>query len=507
MASGVAVAPCTRQAWRGRVDSRSLLAVLVDLPALRKHLETLRALGHWPSESVERFGRTLASSDAWGLVHINPLRFAERADLAPEATVDLFVHGVKVGLFDLVWSCVCVFCGAIEYRYDTIDRIPRDSFHCTRCEADIASWLDERVEVSFSVHASIARARIDPFADLASYLRYFTTADVVHDPENAAYIAAQIYDHCLLPAETSAELTLRLAPGRSLRLVSFDRHAQLALVVDPEAPPGQPLAVDLLNAGFTTEELRVAPGEHRLRLHNRAPEATGILVLDNDTADFRHHIEHRRARVGPFLSGNGLLCTESFRRLFRVQSLDEELVLNVRHVAFLFSDLKASTALYQQVGDVSAYALVRDHFRELFKVTESSGGTVVKTMGDAIMAAFTTPALATRAALRMFERIGELNKRRAEHTPALSLRIGVHAGPAIVIHTDGRLDYFGQVVNLAARLESFAEPGSLCLAAAVAETPEVAAILNDAQARREPMSVAVRGLGGELTIERVTPAP
>jgi class 3 adenylate cyclase len=386
--------------------------------------------------------------------------------------------------------------------------IPRDSFHCTRCEADIASWLDERVEVSFSVHASIARARIDPFADLASYLRYFTTADVVHDPENAAYIAAQIYDHCLLPAETSAELTLRLAPGRSLRLVSFDRHAQLALVVDPEAPPGQPLAVDLLNAGFTTEELRVAPGEHRLRLHNRAPEATGILVLDNDTADFRHHIEHRRARVGPFLSGNGLLCTESFRRLFRVQSLDEELVLNVRHVAFLFSDLKASTALYQQVGDVSAYALVRDHFRELFKVTESAGGNGGQDHGRRDHGRVHDPCAghARGPADVRADRRAQQEARRA-HPPALSLRIGVHAGPAIVIHTDGRLDYFGQVVNLAARLESFAEPGSLCLAAAVAETPEVAAILNDAQARREPMSVAVRGLGGELTIERVTPAP
>lgn len=274
--------------------------MLVDPSLMQKRLEALSVADRWAPETLARFGRALAAADVWGLLRINPLRFAEREGLEPEATVDIFIHGVKVGLFDLVWSTVCVFCGAVEYTYDTIDRVPSRSFHCTRCEADIASWLDERVEVSFSVHPSIARAQVDPYSDLASYLRHFTSADVVHAPETAAYVAATTRDHRLVPGGSSAELTLHLAPGESRRLVSFDRHAHLVILADTEGPQGRELDVDLAAAGFTIEELRAAPGELRLRLHNRASTATGILVLDGPAADFRDHIEHRRARVQPF---------------------------------------------------------------------------------------------------------------------------------------------------------------------------------------------------------------
>jgi class 3 adenylate cyclase len=469
----------------------------VDPTTMEHRLEALRAFERWPAAEVDRFGRALASADAWALFRINPLHFAERENFDPQMAVDLFVRGAKVGLFDLVWSCVCVFCGAIEYTYDSIDRVPNRSFHCTRCDADIGTWLDERVEVSFSIHASVAELALDPFENFASYERYFTSPSVVHRADTAQYLADIEFGRVLLPADGRGQIDVTLAPGASLRLFSFDRHAHLLLRADESVSTDRrELEVDVLSHAFGCETTVVAAGPLRLRLFNRAPEPTGVMVLDGDVEAYHHQLQSSRASMRPFLSGQMLLCTESFRQLFRVQTLDEELALNVRHVALLFTDLVASTALYDKVGDAAAYGLVRQHFRALHEATEARGGAVVKTMGDAIMAAFCSAADAVRAALDMLARIDALN---------LELRVGVHVGPAIIVHAQGRLDYFGQVVNVAARVQSLAEAGTLCLSADVLAAPYVAEILEQTARVGGLESVSVRGLASAISVCRVRP--
>ena len=69
----------------------------------------------------------------------------------------------------------------------------------------------------------------------------------------------------------------------------------------------------------------------------------------------------------------------------------------------MFTDIKGSTALYERVGDGRAYEIVRDHFSELTDAVRLNNGAIVKTIGDAVMACFTTPADAVRAALAVQE--------------------------------------------------------------------------------------------------------
>ena len=64
-----------------------------------------------------------------------------------------------------------------------------------------------------------------------------------------------------------------------------------------------------------------------------------------------------------------LLTRQTFRKLFRSERVDEEEGLGIRQVTFLFTDLKGSTALYEHLGDLNAYALVREHFA-LFDAVE-----------------------------------------------------------------------------------------------------------------------------------------
>src|SRR6185437_9344094 len=73
----------------------------------------------------------------------------------------------------------------------------------------------------------------------------------------------------------------------------------------------------------------------------------------------------------------------------------------------------------------------------------------------AIMAAFLTSADAVQAALDMRSEIAAFNEH--QHDKALILKIGVHRGAAIAVTLNERLDYFGQTVNIAARVQNLAD--------------------------------------------------
>lgn len=116
-----------------------------------------------------------------------------------------------------------------------------------------------------------------------------------------------------------------------------------------------------------------------------------------------------------------------------------------RQVTVLFADVSGSTKLYESEGDEAAMEAIARCVDQLRQTVESSGGRVVKTIGDEVMAVFPTPDAAAFAASNMQYAIEALPLVGATK---LGVRIGFHCGP--VIQRDN--DIFGDTVNLAARL-------------------------------------------------------
>jgi class 3 adenylate cyclase len=114
------------------------------------------------------------------------------------------------------------------------------------------------------------------------------------------------------------------------------------------------------------------------------------------------------------------------------------------------------------VGDAAAFRLVDDHFDLLRDAIEGNGGVVVKTMGDAVMAAFTDPNDCVHAALEALERFEEF-RTSSEHRALTGLKLGMHTGACYVVTANGALDYFGQTVNIASRVQHLAGSGELVL--------------------------------------------
>ena len=112
-------------------------------------------------------------------------------------------------------------------------------------------------------------------------------------------------------------------------------------------------------------------------------------------------------------------------------------------------------------------------------------------MGDAVMATFTSPARALSAGLEMAREVGR--SAAARGVPDLAVRVGIHEGACLAVRANGRLDFFGTTVNLAARLQAQAGANEVALLTELSTRPEVARV---AAAEAEPSHSFARRLKG-----------
>lgn len=147
-----------------------------------------------------------------------------------------------------------------------------------------------------------------------------------------------------------------------------------------------------------------------------------------------------------------------------------------RQVTVMFCDLEGSTAQTEKLGDEKAFALIDELFDILTQQVHKYEGTVQEFRGDGIMALFGAPLAlentaqrALSTSLAIHQEVNRFNNRILEgsRNPAIRMRIGIHTGPVILgsIGSDLRLEFqvIGDTVNLAARMEALAEPGTTYL--------------------------------------------
>jgi class 3 adenylate cyclase len=212
-------------------------------------------------------------------------------------------------------------------------------------------------------------------------------------------------------------------------------------------------------------------------------------------------VGHTPITFVPFLSGKRLLTTQTFRDLFRSEVIQASEGIKVREIALLFTDLKGSTALYDRIGDLNAFSLVQQHFERLRDVTVRHNGAIVKTIGDAVMAAFLNPLDAMRAAIAMRSEIATFNQDRVDRD--LILKIGVHNGAAIAVTLNDRLDYFGQTVNIAARVQNLADADEIFISHDVYGAEGVQAELAGLAVSEK--IATLKGIRSNLRVYRVGP--
>lgn len=434
------------------------------------------------------------------LNRVNVLDFSRRTGLDEERVISGFLHASRLGLFELTWNVLCPGCGGVLDAHSTLKSLRHGDYHCGLCACGYEASVDEQVEVAFTVSPRVRRiAAHDPNTlPIWEYFKQiFWSSGVDFDEESFASLSNDaVLDALELPAGEKAVLSLQLPKEF---IIVFEPVTHSAQFIDVQGEPTkerQQLSLMYNRIEAPTGTMTMRPGPLRLSLDNQA----GVRVLPSVfvAAQALHHLIGKRK---PFLTAKRMLTNQTFRDVYKADNLNIDQRLKITSLTFLFTDLKGSTALYERVGDLAAFDLVRAHFHALLEIISSEKGAVVKTIGDAVMATFIRPEHALAAGLRMRAAMAALNAERGKED--LIVKIGIHEGPCLAVMLNERQDYFGQTVNIAARVQSLSTSQEIHITGPIIDSPAVATILEREAIKPIQKQAALRGIADKIVVYEI----
>ncbi|MFD3166624.1 adenylate/guanylate cyclase domain-containing protein [Herpetosiphon sp. NSE202] len=448
--------PPARKVRVNRTVLQELRNRMRDLPCDQQLIDRLFQLIQTQRDEDVATMRPFVLADAWGAERLSVLR--------------VFLYATWTGLLDMNWDVLCPNCRVAREPTPHLRDLTA-SAHCEVCNINYDVNFDEYVELRFSVSPKVRSASGTTFCALGS-------------PALNEHIVAQ----ARLKPNEQREVTVQLSSGGyRMRMLGIEQRC----TIQAEPAGATSANITLTNNGPDQTELNLATEAVVLSLHNTT-EHEQLLIIEHDAWGF--------GRVSASL----VSTLAEFRSLFSSEVLAPGLGLGIKNLTILFSDIKNSTPMYEEHGDSLAYAMVRDHFSVLFQAIEQHNGSIVKTIGDAVMAVFANPADGVAAALAIHQNMQQANQARPDRPPIV-IKIGLHTGTCIAVNANEVLDYFGTTVNAAARAQGLSVGDDVILTADVMESAGVRAMLSQHNLLNEHFTHNLKGISHIFTLYRLTP--
>lgn len=412
---------------------------------------------------VDRLRKLVQDSSDADCVKFRPFELADLWAEDRREVLIAFLNAVPAGLLEMRWSLVCPSCRTSAAEVPTLQDISAEG-HCNQCDISFEAELDRAVEAGFRPSAAVRE--VPPLMFCAA------------GPARTPHVLVQV----TLPSKETKVLLAPPEPG----LYGLFARGGFRARLDVETNGPTEATMILGRDGFKPTSVALAPW--------------GTLHVVNDSGDPRHLKIERQEYASRAVTAHYLTTVAEFRALFSKDLLKRGTPLKVSRVSLLFTDLTGSTALYASAGDAAAFRFVDDHFDVLRGAIAAAGGTVVKTMGDAVMAAFVDDATCARAAFNCLTAFDAFRK-TTPHAEVTQIKLGIHGGPCYVVTANGSLDFFGQTVNVAARLQGLAESGEVVL-----ESEALGRLPVDVRKglkTSEPFQARVKGVAEPLSLVRV----
>jgi class 3 adenylate cyclase/carbon monoxide dehydrogenase subunit G len=420
-----------------------------------------------PVEIMGRLALFIRASAPEEVVDFRPFAVADRWQLDRMAVLRacLICASREGAMLDLRWRILCPSCRGNRIVASSLRDVEAQA-HCPACNIRYDASFDRNVEVLFSVAQKIRAVQAATFC--------------VGGPGLTPHIVAQAV---VAPGEKKS-LQVDLEPGQYR-------------VISPQAGAGVEFAVG--QGGAEIGHVRAVPAAPRLTLKLDEPNLASGCVFDlQNQSEIEATIQIQvREWVADAATADLVTGLQLFRDQFSSEVLSRGTEIGVEQVCILFSDLQGSTAMYRREGDAPSYRQVRDHFTLMRRIIEEHDGGIVKTIGDAVMATFHDPRNAIDAAI-------QIQQEAMSMEDGLVVKLGLHNGSAIAVNANDLLDYFGQTVNLAARVQRESHGGDVVLTSITASDPRVTERLQMPDVRTEPFSTKVRGLDEEIEMVRVS---
>ena len=520
---------------------------------LEEALAKVEGARNWNPRVISKLENFIRTANDEDLFRVSPLQWASQKNLDEYEAVDLFLHGAKAGLFYMEWDVICACCGRISQSLRDLHSLESHST-CKLCFRKDMPGLDDSVQVTFTLSPSIRPLRFHHPETLTleeyCFKYLFEPSTIINGmmTVNDAFNYVQRHFSVFSPGEN---ITVEVEVGVGA-LSCYDLFGQqsFGLVASGTPMSGvQKITVKLIDGGFLVPLPEMQPGEFSVGPFNYAgafyPIRPGRVMIEFEqcasasaallvaffpiplegiqamevpaaglTDEIASLIETMKdASVtmqvlpdhtysSPRLTAKRLFASQTFHDLFRAEVFQDAEGFGIKDVTILFTDLKSSTQLYQKIGDLNAYALVREHYGILNTAILGQHGAIVKTIGDAIMANFTRPVEAVGAALEMLGGLRQLNQ--ASPHGGLVLKIGIHRGAAIAVTLNNRIDYFGQTVNIASRVQGSAGGDEIYLTEEIYSSPGVVDLLEKQNCKIDSILLELKGIQGQVKIYKVT---
>lgn len=370
-------------------------------------------------------------------VTIRPLGLARRWQVPHRLAIEACLQAAKIGLLGSRWNLLCPRCQVGKEPVENLGSMPRGT-HCPSCNIDYERDFTKNLELAF--YPSRAIRPIDS------------------------------REYCLFgPMSTPhIKIQLTLAAGeRSEQPVDLDHGAYRVRTLEA----GGESFIDWRDGGFPEV---IAAGDE---VTGESPSAPGTIRFANNTDRERTFIVEEYTWKRDVLTAHQVTTMQAFRELFDEEVLRPGDDVEIDSVTIMFTDFKGSTALYERLGDSQAYHLIRQFFAVLGAGVRENNGTIVKTIGDAVNAAFSNPADALACAIQIQRDVEAFNQGSGKE--AITVTIGVHVGRCISVTLNDQLDYYGTAANKAARLEGQSQGGDVALSREFCEDPTVAERLKE----------------------------
>ena len=414
---------------------------------------------------ADRLVELVQSGDDFSVARIRPYQLADAWGESRRDVLETCLRATRTGLLNLQWDLICPMCRGAQDSGTSLKDI-ESTVHCETCKIDFAINFDRFVELTFRPNAAVRRVEVGEYC--------------IGSPQRTPHVVAQQ----LLRAAEKRKITLPLEEGnyrvRALEL----QGAQPASVSRGGADSA---SVVISRNGWSDQPLNLA--------------VRSALELENQTEVEQLFIMERMAWSDQAATAAEVTALQVFRDLFSTEALRPGQQISVGTLTVLFTDLRNSTKLYREIGDATAFGRVMNHFDVLKKTINDHDGAIVKTIGDAVMAVFRSPA----AALLAMVEAQQLLSAPSDGSMPLCLKAGLHSGPCIAVTLNDRLDYFGSTVNMAARLEGLSSGTDVIISAAVFADDEVAELLDSDRFEAAPFEMMLKGFEDEqVTLWRVT---
>lgn len=412
-----------------------------------------------PAHVVDRLFGWLATGDELDLHRIQIRERAAAWGFDEYELLRCALHATREGVLEISWDLICPHCRGVAEEYNALGGLTSKG-ECHVCEVDFDSKSAESVEITFHVHPSVR----------AIEKRTYCSAE----PATKNHIRVQ-YE---VGAGASRPLAPSLEPG-SYRLRVHGHETYGFLDVSDAGAPAFSWEADTVGRAAV----------------NRAPQ----LTLVNPAAEPRRFILEACRWSDYALRPGQLFSLQEYRDLFSEDYLAADVQLAVGEQTILFTDIVGSTAMYAARGDPAAFVEVRRHFAEVFEVVAKHRGAVVKTIGDAVMAAFNEPVDAVKAA----HDIHACFPPGREDSPT-RLRISLNTGACIAVKLNTGIDYFGHTVNVAAKLQALAEAWQVAMSDATYRAPGVEAWLQQQRGTVASLEYTSKALAAPVPVKQWT---